>query len=167
VVIHATSETLRSEDGGAEIEGGPVIPSRVARRLACSGRTQVVVEDEKGHPLHVGRVRRDPPAWMVRQLKYRDWGCRFPGCGSRRWLQAHHIVWWERGGTTDLHNLVLLCFFHHKLVHDYGWRLTRDRDDGTVRWFRPDGTRYRAGPAPPNTARHDDERHPVLAAVAF
>ena len=64
-------------------------------------------------------------------------------------MQAHHIRWWERGGRTDLNNLVLLCFFHHRLVHEHGWSLTREAD-GAVEWFHPDGTRYRAGPAPPS-----------------
>src|SRR6266536_3335303 len=72
----------------------------------------------------------------------------FPGGGARRFTQAHHIVWWERGGRTDLDNLVLMCSFHHRLVHEYGWRIKRDHD-ATVGWFHPDGRRYRAGPAPP------------------
>lgn len=85
---------------------------------------------------------------MMRQLRYRDVECRFPGCGARRFTQAHHIVWWEQGGPTDLDNLLLVCWFHHKLVHEYGWVLRLD-PDGAVGWFRPDGTRYVGGPAPP------------------
>jgi hypothetical protein len=85
---------------------------------------------------------------MMRQLHYRDRACAFPGCGSRRFTQAHHIAWWDKGGRTDLENLVLICFFHHRLVHEYGWRLARDAH-GTVRWSLPDGTRYRSGPGPP------------------
>lgn len=100
---------------------------------------------------------------MIRQLKYRDFGCTFPGCGIRRFTQAHHIRWWEHGGRTDLDNLVLVCSFHHTLVHEYGWSLTRDQD-GTTRWFHPDGTRCRAGPAPP---RESVERHPALSASGF
>ena len=57
-------------------------------------------------------------------------------------------MWWGKGGRTDLDNLVLVCTFHHKLVHEFGWRLKREAD-GSVKWFRPDGTGYRAGPAPP------------------
>jgi len=83
---------------------------------------------------------------MVRQIRHRDGECRFPGCGSRRFTQAHHIVWWSKGGRTDLANLVLICSFHHKLVHEHGWSLTRDGADGVVRWLRADGTGYRAGP---------------------
>jgi hypothetical protein len=60
-----------------------------------------------------------------------------------------------------LDNLVLVCTFHHKLVHEYGWTLRRDTD-GTVEWFYPDGTRYRAGPAPPLEIF---ESQPALSAV--
>ncbi len=107
-------------------------------------------------------MSREPSAPMLRQLRYRDGECRFPGCGARRFTQAHHIVWWERGGSTDLDNLVLVCTFHHKLVHEYGWGIKRDHD-GTLRWFHPDGRRYRAGPGPPGQGV---ERQPVLSAAA-
>ena len=130
---------------GCEIEGGPAIHPETARRLLCTGRVQTVIEDRAGHVVGLGRVTREPPEWMMRQLKYRDRECTFPGCGARRFTQAHHIVWWERGGATDLDNLVLVCSFHHKLVHEYGWGLKRG-GDGSVRWFHPDGTRYRAVP---------------------
>jgi hypothetical protein len=88
---------------------------------------------------------------MVRQLRYRDRECRFPGCGARRFLQAHHVVWRARGGPTELANLVLICFFHHRLVHEGGWSVRRSRD-GTVGWLSPDGRRFEAGPAPPMRA---------------
>jgi hypothetical protein len=52
------------------------------------------------------------------------------------------------GGTTDLDNLLLVCTFHHKLVHEMGWGVRRERD-GTVTWLSPEGARHRAGPAPP------------------
>lgn len=32
--------------------------------------------------------------------------CRFSGCTRHRALHAHHVVWWSRGGRTDLANLV-------------------------------------------------------------
>jgi len=38
--------------------------------------------------------------------------------------------------------------FHHRLVHEGGWRLSLHADV-TERWLRPSGVRYRAGPAPP------------------
>ncbi|HYT79924.1 MAG TPA: HNH endonuclease signature motif containing protein [Actinomycetota bacterium] len=144
---------------GCEIEGGPAIHPEIAQRLLCTGRIQTVLEDRGGHVVGLGRVTREPPEWMIRHLKYRDLECRFPGCGARRFTQAHHIVWWERGGRTDLDNLLLVCTFHHKLVHEFRWTVRRD-PDGTVRWFRHDGTRYRAGPAP---APKELEQQPTLA----
>jgi len=163
VVVHASLDALVSGRQGAEIERGSVISSEAARRLSCTTRMQMMVEDASGDPIRVGRILREPPAWMLRQLRYRDRECRFPGCGARRFTQAHHIVWWEKGGATTLDNLVLICFFHHRLVHEHGWSVKRDKD-GTVSWFYPNSVRYRAGPAP-HAERID--RQPVLAAASF
>jgi hypothetical protein len=158
----ASTGMLEGDLTECHIEGGPAIHPLITWRLLCQARIQMVMEDQRGQPLRLGRIRREPPEWMLRQLKYRDRECVFPGCGHRRFTQAHHIRWWVRGGTTDLDNLVLLCSFHHTLVHELGWSLTRDQD-GTVRWFYPDGTRYRAGPAPPET----NEEQVVRSAVGF
>jgi hypothetical protein len=160
VVVHAQLGALVSNDGGCEIEDGPAVHPETVRRLMCNARVQAVLEDRTGNVLGVGRMSREPSAWMIRQIRYRDRGCRFPGCGTRAFTQAHHIVWWRHGGRTDLDNLLLICSFHHRLVHEHGWSVRRD-DDGTVRWFSRDGARYRAGPSPGLNA--DEER--LLAAV--
>jgi HNH endonuclease len=146
--VHAPLASLVGAREGAELEDGGVIHPETARRLACTGRMQTVIEDESGQALWLGRMSREPSAAMLRQLRYRDLECRFPGCGARQFTQAHHIVWWKRGGTTDLSNLVLICTFHHKLVHEYGWKLRRD-PGGELRWFRSGGAPYHAGPGPP------------------
>jgi hypothetical protein len=148
VVVHAQLDGIVSGNGGAEIERGPAIHPETARRLLCDARVQTVLEDAAGQPVGLGRMSREPSTWMIRQLRYRDIECRFPGCGARRFTVAHHIRWWEHGGRTDLDNLLLVCTFHHKLVHEYRWSVRRD-SDGTVFWFHPDGSPYRAGPAPP------------------
>jgi hypothetical protein len=138
-----------------------VVSAETVARLLCHGRVQGVVEDAAGDVVGLGRRSREPSEWMIRQLRYRDRGCTFPGCGSKRFLRAHHVRWWRAGGPTDLDNLVLICFWHHKVVHEYGWSLTR-RADGTVRWYRPDGRRFRAGPGPPDHRARD---HPALVAI--
>ena len=160
VVVHAQMDSLAAGAGGAEIDGGPAIHHETLRRMLCNARVQTVVEDSSGAVLGLGRLSREPSPWMVRQVRYRDKECRFPGCGARRFTQAHHIVWWRNGGRTDLDNLVLICAFHHKLVHEYGWSVKREVD-GTVRWFHPDGIDYRAGPSPGS-----DDRDGALLASA-
>jgi hypothetical protein len=124
-----------------------VIHVETARRLACDARIETVIEDGAGRVIGLGRSSREPSAQMLRALRHRDQGCRFPGCGSGRFTHAHHVRWWSAGGRTDLDNLVLVCSFHHTLVHEHGWRLRLGRD-GAVAWFHPDGMRYRAGPQP-------------------
>jgi len=148
LVVHVPATVLESGEGSGNVESGGVIHAETARRLGCSGRIQVVVEDQAGNPLRLGRASRDPSLAMRRLLRHRDGGCVFPGCGSRAFAHPHHIVWWSKGGRTDLENLVLVCTFHHRLVHEHGWSITRSRH-GHVSWFRPDGSGYRAGPAPP------------------
>jgi hypothetical protein len=145
VVVHARMDDLARDDGAAQIERGAAIHAETARRLLCDARVQIVVEDPDGEPVKIGRVSREPSTAMLRQLRYRDGECRFPGCGATRFTQAHHIVWWSGGGRTDLDNLLLVCSFHHKLVHELGWRIARSTT-GEITWFQPDGTRYRAGP---------------------
>lgn len=160
VVVHARLDGLVSDAGGCELEGGPAIHPQTVRRLLCNARVQTIVEDANGEVVGLGRTSRVPSAWMARQVRYRDRECRFPGCGARRFTEAHHVKWWRHGGRTDIDNLLLICSFHHRLVHEFGWAVKRDAD-GTVRWFHPDGRRYRAGPAPGEPPRERLE----LAAV--
>jgi hypothetical protein len=163
LVLHARVSGITAEDGACEIEDGPVIHAEVARRLACDARVQTAIEDENDQPLRLKRTSREPTIAMMSLLKARDFGCTFEGCGTRRFTQAHHVQWWSNDGPTDLENLILVCYFHHKLVHEYGWVVKR-RDDGTTEWYRRDGTRYRAGPAPPDPPTQS-ELLPELVAV--
>ena len=162
VVVHVDAETLASDHGGCEIEGGGVAGAETARRLACDGRIEFAFHDCNGRTVGVDRASRTPPPWLVRQLRRRDRGCTFPGCDARWFLQSHHIWHWGKGGPTDLCNLVLTCHHHHKLVHEYGWDVELDSND-VVTWRRPDGSPFDpASFAPPGL----DERGPPPPANA-
>ena len=54
--------------------------------------------------------------------------CRFPGCTRHNKLHAHHVVYWQDGGATDLENLVRVCSRHHTLIHSTGFRLVLHPD---------------------------------------
>jgi hypothetical protein len=151
-VVHADLGALVGGREGCELEVGTVIHPAVAVRLACDARIQVVAHDGTGRPVGIGRTARNVPPWLLRALRHRDRTCTFPGCGFTRFVHAHHIQPWERGGPTDLDNLVLVCPFHHKLVHEHGWAIALGEIPGTADWFRPDGTRYCPGRAPPRLA---------------
>jgi len=76
--------------------------------------------DESWETVDVGRKSRTTPTPLRRVLHARDGGCRFPGCGLRH-CESHHIVHWADGGPTDQRNTVLLCRYHHRLVHEGGF----------------------------------------------
>lgn len=132
-------ETLRADlRGRCEVgEGEPLAPG-TARRLACDASV-VPVGTRHGRPLDVGRRTRSIPPHIRRALTARDGRCRFPGCEQRRFVDAHHIVHWARGGDTNLSNLVLLCRHHHRLLHEGGCSV-RPRAGGLA-FHRSDGRR--------------------------
>jgi hypothetical protein len=126
---------------------GQPIPVGEARRVACDAGVIPVVMGGDGEVLDVGRASRVVPVGMRRALNLRDGGCRFAGCDRpASWCDAHHIRHWADGGDTSLSNMVLLCAYHHTLIHE-GWRLVGD-PDGTVWFHRPDGTQLDLASSP-------------------
>jgi hypothetical protein len=124
VVLHVEPATLAAdcEPGRSEMEDGTRVSAETSRRLSCDAGLVTVQHGEDGSVLNVGRKSRTIPPAVRRALEARDRGCRFPGCG-RRFTDAHHVKHWADGGETSLRNSVLLCRFHHRLVHEGGWRI--------------------------------------------
>ena len=109
------------------IDGTPLTPEELVR-LACDANILPALFNRKGEPLWLGRGKRHATAHQRAVLAERDKGC--VGCGaSANWCQAHHIVHWEHGGTTDVDNLCLLCSHcHHHEVHTNGASIVRRAD---------------------------------------
>lgn len=147
VVVHVEAGTLagKSEDGVCELDRSSGLHPETARRLACDASVVRILERD-GRPLSVGRKSRSVPPALMRALRSRDGGCRFPGCSERRFVDAHHIEHWACGGRTNLSNLVQLCRHHHRLLHEGGYRVERTSRGGLA-FHRPDGRRVRGGPA--------------------
>ncbi len=119
IVVHVDAETLRTGTAGrCEIEEATSLPAETIRRLACDCSVVAVIENERGEPLNVGRKTRSIPPALRRALNARDRGCRFPGCTHTRYVDAHHVRHWAHGGETRACNLVTLCRFHHRKVHE-------------------------------------------------
>ena len=98
----------------------------------------VVAEDERGAPLSVGRKQRVVSTPIRRAVLARDRHCTFPGCHRTRFVEAHHVQHWAEGGETSIDNLMLLCSYHHRLLHEGGYRIRRDYQ-GEHYFVRADG----------------------------
>jgi hypothetical protein len=145
VVVHVDQAVLvdpvtasDAETHRCELDDGPALALNTVRRLGCDGTIVGIVEGEDGEPLDVGRKTRSIPLPLKRALRSRDGGCRFPGCDRTRFTEGHHVKHWADGGATKLSNLVSLCGFHHKLVHEGGFGV-KTTDDGVFVFTRPDG----------------------------
>jgi len=147
VVVHVDISELNKIRGTAVLEDGGLLGAEVARRLACDSRLQLVVNMPNGDTIAIGTKMRTVPRWMRRLLMKRDKGCRFADCGRTRGLHAHHIVHFAHGGPTTIENLVMLCPYHHRLVHDGGWRILLD-GQLRMRFIRPDGIPLNHRPVP-------------------
>ena len=152
VVVHVDAAMLAANaPGRCEIEDAPAISAETARRLSCDASVVAIIEGERGEPLDIGRKTRSIPPALRRALNSRDRGCRFPGCPNKRYVDGHHIRHWAAGGETKLSNLVTLCRFHHRQVHE-GRVVVRMLDDGALRFTKPSGDYFdsvAAGCTPP------------------
>ena len=76
-------------------------------------------------PLAVGRTSRTATLSQRKALAARDGGCIIPGCQiPAENCQAHHVQDWAAGGASDIENLALLCWAHHRQVDLDMWVIT-------------------------------------------
>ncbi|WP_410649380.1 DUF222 domain-containing protein [Amycolatopsis sp. cmx-4-54] len=130
-LLHVTIglDELKSGLGTACLDFVGTMTAREARLAACDCLMLPVVMSAAGEPLDVGRLRRFVTPGQRRALNIRDGGCAFPGCHRKpKNCHAHHIHHWADGGPTDLRNLVLLCGFHHRLIHHGDWEVQMAAD---------------------------------------
>jgi Domain of unknown function (DUF222)/HNH endonuclease len=128
VTVNVDADVLVRDDptGVCELDGGPSLAPETARRLGCDAARFAIIRGAHGRVVAASDKTRAVSRRVRRMLRARDQGCRFPGCGSRHLVEAHHVRHWAHGGTSELDNLVELCWFHHRLVHEGGWKLRLD-----------------------------------------
>jgi len=132
---------------------GPPLSERVGDYVGCDASIRVVFEQD-GKVVALS-ARQDTVDTKTRKVvEDRDGGCRFPGCGQRRWLHVHHILHRAQGGATVLENLCCLCPVHHRMYHRGDFSIEGDPTDATgLRFTAPDGRDLGPGrPRPPNEA---------------
>src|SRR5258706_666483 len=136
--LTTTLEGLKNEVGAppAELELSLPISTRTLERISCDcTMSRVLLADSM--VIDVGRATRVVSAPTMRALRVRDKRCLVPGCDRQvNWSSQHHIDHWSRGGPSNLSNLVLLCHYHHRLVHEGGWQVIKVGRE--VRFLVPD-----------------------------
>ncbi len=128
--VHLQQDPLRGpEEWRVTLDDGTRVSAEAFRRLTDDISIVAVRTDETGNVLDIGRRSRVIPPAIVRALHIRDHGtCRFPGCLHQHYLHSHHVHHWIDGGETKLDNLVTLCSFHHRLIHEGEFRVVRENN---------------------------------------
>jgi Domain of unknown function (DUF222)/HNH endonuclease len=146
--LTTTIEGLKNEVGAppADLELSLPISTRTLERITCDcTMSRVLLADSM--VIDVGRATRTVSNPTRRALRTRDKGCRFPGCERPvEWTNPHHIIHWARGGPNNLPNMVLLCYYHHRLVHEGGWQVIKS--DREFRFLPPERVLMRRARGP-------------------
>ncbi|MEQ4207856.1 DUF222 domain-containing protein [Actinopolymorpha sp. B17G11] len=121
LVITIDGDDLAAGTGYATLlRTGTTVSARTAQQAACDAKISLwgTINGEPAITdsirLFIGKTRR--------LLELRDRGCAFPGCTRPpSWCEAHHTIAWLQGGPTTVDNGVLLCGYHHRLIHQGTW----------------------------------------------
>src|SRR5699024_3118236 len=153
-------ELLRGVAPATFADGTPIPHGQLAK-LLCDGEFHRVVFGPQGQVLDSGRTERFFTPAQARAIIARDRHCQYPGCAAPPGIgEIHHCLWWYHRGHTSTENGILLCWWHHTLVHQHHLTITRDsHDQRPAQWMftDPDGRTLQParppGPPPPNLPR--------------
>ncbi len=128
--------------------------SHVTRDMVmCDCAVTAVWLTADGKPFDVGTPTSEIPLRNRKAIRGRDRCCRYPGCSRPgRWTEIHHMKHREHGGTHELDNLVLLCRFHHRLIHTNNLTLSWAIDKLTLLVQWPNGIIMHSPPMPTTIA---------------
>lgn len=137
VTVTVPYDLLHEKLGIGTLDTGERLSPTQVRHMACDAHLIPAVLDTDGQVLDLGRGRRLFTGPLRRALEIRDRGCAFPGCDRPpRWCDAHHIHSWAEGWPTSLDNGVLLCGYHHRIIHQGHWTV-RMGDDQLPEFIPP------------------------------
>ena len=127
LIVSVDYDTLSGQLKNAGLVDGTPIDVDDLRHIACDAGIVPAIFAADGQPLYLGRKQRAVTSAQKLALIARDKQC--VGCGMRaNACDAHHIIWWDHDGPTDITNLVLLCPKCHKKVHKQGYAVVEDPD---------------------------------------
>lgn len=119
IVSHADTGDLQDRYGKhRELDHIGPVDRATALRLLCDCDVTRVITQGDSEILDLGRSTRVPSPALRKALIVRDRQCRYRGCDRPpKWCDAHHVTPWAPDGETNLENLVLVCRYHHGLIH--------------------------------------------------
>ncbi|QZY28448.1 HNH endonuclease signature motif containing protein [Nocardioides coralli] len=136
VVVTLDADSLTDRLKAAGLDTGDLVSAGQARRLACQAGLVPAVLNGASQPLDLGRSQRLFTEAQRVAGATRHTSCAADGCDvPYAWTELHHATPWSRGGRTDLGDMVPLCGFHHRRIHDPG-HLHRRLPDGSIRFNR-------------------------------
>jgi hypothetical protein len=99
--------------------------------------------------LTYGKAHATVPQAIRDATVIRDRHCRFRGCKRLvDWCEVHHITHRAHDGTDRVDNCVLLCAYHHHVLHRPGWSAHLE-PDGTLVVADPHGRTWATRPPGP------------------
>ena len=117
-------EGTAPKDGAAPVDGGGTRSTSAPTPAARIAALAALLFDGPRIPLAVGRTSRTATPAQRKALAARDGGCIIPGCQiPAENCQSHHIQDWAAGGASDIDNLALLCWTHHRQVDLNMWTI--------------------------------------------
>ncbi|MDE0573747.1 HNH endonuclease [Demequina sp. B12] len=121
VVVRMGLADLLSGTGLGSIDGidAPVSVGELRRLTADAGLIPQVLGGESDILDQGRRVRMFTRAQRLALLE-RDGGCAKCHAPPEH-CEAHHIDWWQHGGTTNISNGVMLCTRCHHDIHRQSW----------------------------------------------
>lgn len=144
---------------------GWAVAERAARRLLCDSALVATLFAGPKQVLDANSANERFTRAQRRAIATRDGCCVFPSCTRpARWCDTHHVHPRGQGGPSVVDNGALLCRFHHRLVHEYGWSLEVDDTGhwvatdrhGTTWTGRPVAVSGTGAPRPPDRPAHQD-----------
>jgi hypothetical protein len=105
--VHESAGKMTVQTDNGERDLGPAD----SERLRCDAA--VCINGGRNTTTIPPRTRRE----VLARDKHR---CRAPGCARTRFLEVHHLVQRQKGGSNQAENLVTLCGSCHRLWHERG-----------------------------------------------
>jgi hypothetical protein len=106
-----------------EIPGVGTIPVTLAKRMLAGAKVREIPADPVDLPEHSSDKRYYPP-WLVAWLDQHYPVCGVEGCDASFNLETDHVVPLSEGGRTEITNVWRICWYHHRLKTNEGWRVT-------------------------------------------